>query len=57
LISLLLLRFPGNIQDLSHPIPYLKLIITTILKETKEIEANIKGIDFANSNILLEICN
>ncbi len=31
-----------------------KLTLTTIFRETKEIEANIKKIDFTNSNILLE---
>lgn len=34
-----------------------KLILTTIFRETKEIDANIKRIDFANSNILLELFN
>ncbi len=34
-----------------------KLILTTILNETKEVEANIKRIDFENANILLEVCN
>ena len=32
-----------------------KLTLTTIFRETKEIEANIKQIDFTNSNILLEM--
>ena len=32
-----------------------KLILNTIFSEAKEIRANIKRIDFANSNILLEI--
>ena len=32
-----------------------KLILNTIFRETKEVEANIKEIDFANSNILLEV--
>lgn len=32
-----------------------KLILTTLLNETKEVEANIKRIDFENGNILLEI--
>ena len=31
-----------------------KLTLTTIFWETKEMEASIKKIDFANSNILLE---
>ena len=31
------------------------LILNTIFMETKEIKANIKKIDFANSNILLEM--
>ena len=30
------------------------LVLTTIFRETKEIEANIKMIDFANSRIILE---
>jgi len=30
------------------------LVLTTIFRETKEIEANIKMIDFANSCIILE---
>ena len=32
-----------------------KLVLTTILSETKELEANIKKVDFANSNVLLEM--
>ncbi len=31
-----------------------KLTLTTIFWETKEMEASIKKIDFANSNIFLE---
>ena len=31
-----------------------KLILDTIFKETKEIEASIKEVDFANSSIHLE---
>ena len=31
------------------------LILNTIFRETKQIKANIKKIDFANSNILLEM--
>ncbi|MFC1874225.1 CooT family nickel-binding protein [Chloroflexota bacterium] len=31
-----------------------KLVLTTLFRETKEIEANIKKIDFANSSIMLE---
>jgi len=32
-----------------------KLTLTTIFRETKEVEASIKKVDFANSNILLEM--
>ncbi len=31
-----------------------KIIITSILKETKEVDATISRIDFENGNILLE---
>ena len=31
-----------------------KLILTTIFSETKEIEANIRKINFADSNIIVE---
>lgn len=34
-----------------------KLTLTTIFWETKEIAANIKKIDFANSNVHLEEVN
>jgi predicted RNA-binding protein len=30
------------------------LIFTTVFKETKKVEANIKRIDFENANIILE---
>ena len=32
-----------------------KLVLTTILSETKELEANIKKIDFTSSKVLLEM--
>ncbi len=31
-----------------------KLVLTTLFRESKEIEANIKKIDFVNSSIVLE---